>query len=469
MEKPAAVFLQETKLKRSGRIKTPSGSKYTWYELHRTDQADKGQNGGGLALGVLNVLEPSWVSEGDDDAEAITVEIWVEGFPIRLVCAYGPQESDRKERKTKFWDYLTKETQKATKTGAGLIIQMDGNLWAGNNIINGDPNQQNQNGKLFQEFLNLNPHLTVINALPICKGKITRKRHIIKDMKESILDFFLVCDQILPLVSKMIIDEKGEIALTKYRRGNIVKSDHNMLILKIDLAFHKENKHERIEMFNLRNKECQIDFKQKTSNTDMFSKCFIGEETIDVQFKRWKRRLQKALYSSFRKVRIKDRENKLSNLDILMNKKKAILKKKTLTEKDKREIDSIEEEITQNCEDQEFEKLSNILESLETDSGNTHPNQVWKQMRKSFPKTSKPLPTGVKNIEGKVITNPKEKKAVILEHFKHRMRKRPAKEDTKDILECNEKLFKRRIIHAKNVKSDSFSMKELENILKCSL
>ena len=244
MEKPAAVFLQETKLKRSGRIKTPSGSKYTWYELHRTDQADKGQNGGGLALGVLNVLEPSWVSEGDDDAEAITVEIWVEGFPIRLVCAYGPQESDRKERKTKFWDYLTKETQKATKTGAGLIIQMDGNLWAGNNIINGDPNQQNQNGKLFQEFLNLNPHLTVINALPICKGKITRKRHIIKDMKESILDFFLVCDQILPLVSKMIIDEKGEIALTKYRRGNIVKSDHNMLILKIDLAFHKENKHE---------------------------------------------------------------------------------------------------------------------------------------------------------------------------------------------------------------------------------
>ena len=96
VEKPAAVFLQETKLKRLGRTKTPSSSKYTWYELHCTDQADKGQSGGGLALGVLNVLEPSWVSEGDDDAEAITVKIWVEGFPIRLVCAYGPQESDKK-------------------------------------------------------------------------------------------------------------------------------------------------------------------------------------------------------------------------------------------------------------------------------------------------------------------------------------------------------------------------------------
>ena len=113
MEKPAAVFLQETKLKRSGRIKTPSGSKYTWYELHRTDQADKGQNGGGLALGVLNVLEPSWVSEGDDDAEAITVEIWVEGFPIRLVCAYGPQESDKKREENQVFGLLNQGNTKS--------------------------------------------------------------------------------------------------------------------------------------------------------------------------------------------------------------------------------------------------------------------------------------------------------------------------------------------------------------------
>ena len=190
VEKPAALFIQETKLKRAGRIKTPSCSIYTWYELHRTDSADKGQNGGGLALGVLNVLEPSWVSEGDDDAEAITIEIWVEGFPIRLVCAYGPQEGDKKERKNKFWEYLTTEAKKATKTGAGLIIQMDGNLWAGNQIINGDPNQQNQNGKFFKEFLRNNPNLTVVNALPICQGKIARKRQMLNDMKESILDFF---------------------------------------------------------------------------------------------------------------------------------------------------------------------------------------------------------------------------------------------------------------------------------------
>ena len=61
----------------------------------------------------------------------------------------------------------------------------------------------------------------------------------------------------------MIIDERGECALTMYRRGNIVKSDHNMLKLEVDLTFHNKNKHERTEMFNLRNKDCQKDFNEK--------------------------------------------------------------------------------------------------------------------------------------------------------------------------------------------------------------
>ena len=76
--KPSVIFLQETKLGRSGRIKTPSSKKYTWYELHRTKHARKGEKGGGLAIGVINNLEPSWISEGDDDIEALTVEIWLQ-------------------------------------------------------------------------------------------------------------------------------------------------------------------------------------------------------------------------------------------------------------------------------------------------------------------------------------------------------------------------------------------------------
>ena len=48
-------------------------------------------------------------------------------------------------------------------------------------------------------------------------------------------------------------------------------------------------------------------------------------------------------------------------------------------------------------------------------------------MRKAFPKKNKPIPTGVMNIRGKVVTNPNEKKIVTLKHLKHRMRKRQKK------------------------------------------
>ena len=141
-ENPAVIFFQETKTGRSGRIKTPSSKQYTWYKLHRTVNSEKG---GGLSIGVLNVLEPSWISEEGQEAEALTIEIWVEGFPIRLLCGYGPQEYDNKDRKDKFWDYLSTEVNNANTCGAGIIVQMDGNLWAGSDIVPGDPKPQNQN------------------------------------------------------------------------------------------------------------------------------------------------------------------------------------------------------------------------------------------------------------------------------------------------------------------------------------
>ena len=280
--------------------------------------------------------------------------------------------------------------------------------------------------------------------------------------------FVIVCDQILPLVSKMKIDEIDQYALTKYKKGTIVKADHNMLKLEINLTFHDEKKHERTEVFNLRNKLCQNDFKEKTSNTNQFTKCFEGEETIDIQFKKWHRRLLKALHTSFRKIRIKDRgEKKNSKMDLIMEKKKVILKKGNLNYKDRQEINKLDEELTVECSDKEFEKVTKICGTLETNSGVTNVTNIWRQFKKAYPTKTKPLPTGVQNVEGKIITNPKEKQKVILEHFTHRMRKRPVKQEVMEILNKSEELFRKRVENAKTVKNCPFEMKELEDMLKC--
>ena len=69
-------------------------------------------------------------------------------------------------------------------------------------------------------------------------------RHTKEHMEESILDFFVVCEKILPLVSRMTIDSNGELTMTRYK-DKVVKSDHRILKLEIYLTFHKEKEHER--------------------------------------------------------------------------------------------------------------------------------------------------------------------------------------------------------------------------------
>ena len=160
----------------------------------------------------------------------MSVDIFLNKLKIRCCAAYGCQENESNERKAAFWEYLDEEVVLAKNSGGGFILHFDGNLWAGQDIIPGDPRPQNRNGKLFQEFLSRNSHLTVVNSLPICDGLVTRRR--IKDgvLEESVLDFFLVCNLVLPHVTKMVIDESKEHILTNYQAvrygGHAVDSDH---------------------------------------------------------------------------------------------------------------------------------------------------------------------------------------------------------------------------------------------------
>ena len=74
---------------------------------------------------------------------------------------YGACESDRqakkletsqKERKNMLWEYLEREVIEAETKCQGLIIQIDANASLGPDLLKGDPNPQNQNGKLFADF-----------------------------------------------------------------------------------------------------------------------------------------------------------------------------------------------------------------------------------------------------------------------------------------------------------------------------
>ena len=243
-ENPSVFCIQETKVKKVNQIKTDSSQYYTIYELLR-----KNSNGGGLCIGVQKDLKPVWVGQGDDEVEALAVEIWVDDFPIRIVTAYGPQVSDAVERKLKFWDFIEREANNAFENGSGFILQMDSNSHLGKDVIKEDPNDQNSNGKLFCDFLERMPHLTIINSLPICEGLITRMRKTSRGLEMSVLDVFVTCEQILPYIKRMVIDEKREHALTNFSTmknlGRVIESDHNVEILEVNINY-SDIKQERI-------------------------------------------------------------------------------------------------------------------------------------------------------------------------------------------------------------------------------
>ena len=136
-------------------------------------------------------LKPVFVRDGDD-IEIFTVQISISKyFNIRCCVAYGCQETDSIMKKDKFWTYLNNEVKDVFYNDLAFILQFDGNLWAGSEIIPNDPRPQNQNGKMFNKFLEDNPHLTVVNSLPICSGLLTRVRERKGQMEGSVLDFLL--------------------------------------------------------------------------------------------------------------------------------------------------------------------------------------------------------------------------------------------------------------------------------------
>ena len=138
-------------------------------------------------------------------------------------------------------------------------------------------------------------------------------------------------------------------------------------------------------------------------------------------------------------------------------------KKRHLSAEDYKALDELEAKISGECEEKEWEKLREVLKGLDTSERNT---QIWKQMKRAYPNKTKPVPTGVMNIEGKVITNPKEKRKVILDHFTHRMRKRPVMDEIREISDLNEQLCQKGLKLAKNVRSQPFTIEELEATLK---
>ena len=465
-------MIQETKLKSNETIKCESINDFNVYYLNRQNL-----QGGGVALGVTKELKSTLVNEGDDETEAISVKVFVKEVSIRVVAAYGPQENALKEKKEKFWQFLDKEATEAELEGDGFILQMDGNLHAGNEIIKEDPNMQNKNGKLFSEFLERNPNLIVVNSLDVCEGRITRKRTFENKIEQAVLDFFIINGKMRSFVRKMIIDEKRQfnlINLAQLKKNSKFKeSDHNSLILDLKINCEYPVKR-REEMLNLRNERNLELFRKETEQNQDLLNCFEMKIPFEKQSKKWKYTFENILKKCFNKVRIVKKKNQSKTEKLLIKRAeyKNEEKKAHLDDEMRAKINlrikqiekDIGDEVAQNNFNDIVETMKEIGDKSNIDGAGRR--KMWDLLKKKFPKSLSAVPVGKRDRTGKMVTEHTELKHLYLKTYKLRMRNRPMKEELSDVQLMKNQLFETRLRIASQKKSKPWDLNDLEAALK---
>ena len=186
------------------------------------------------------------------------------------------------------------------------------NAWLGGKIIPQDVNVQNRNGILFEHFLNENK-LTCVNSLPLTQGLITRRRKYLSDIKESIIDFYVVCESVLPYVTSMKIDNCKTHRLTNYGKidsmGSAVNSNHFPLTMEVKLET-PASKHPKVEIFNFKDKNSQIVFKGITSETEEFTNVLDNRCNLSDNANNWLKVVKSHCKRAFKKIRIRTRSIK---------------------------------------------------------------------------------------------------------------------------------------------------------------
>ena len=150
---------------------------------------------------------------------------------------------------------MTEEAERAKNEGRGFILQGDMNSWLGLKIIPDDTREQNKNGKMFEAFLKSNK-LTVVNSLPLCKGLTTRERMRQGVMVKIVLDFYVVCQNVLTSVTDMEVDNDRKYRLTNYKKKvrteeKAVDTDLMTTILRVNMKVVPE-KPKNIEIFDFK-------------------------------------------------------------------------------------------------------------------------------------------------------------------------------------------------------------------------
>ena len=370
------------------------------------------------------------------------------------------------------WDFLEVEAKEAETLEQGLVIQIDANAHLGPTVLKGDPNLMNPNGKMFAEFLEQHPAITVVNRLDLCEGLITRKRSTIKGVEESVLDFFLVNQNMSQYLTKMRIDEEEQYSLTNISQKKLAttttKSDHRTLILDLNLNFRKI-KPDAKEFFNFKSETCQENFKLLTDNETNLIDCLKTNISLDEKAKIWLKNLDTVFHKSFSKIKIKNSRKKSdSEENKLLEERRTLLRKVARNPSDIiiKRISEIEEKLCKTNFQSASSHMAEQLTLAAEDDSTRGTRSAWSIYRKIRPRHKPVVPVGKKDKKGHIVSNHVELKKLYLNTFVWRLRERPSHPKMIELHIAKENMFQTILKLCKMTPSNPWQMYDLENVLK---
>ena len=224
---PHIVCLFKTKLSHNNKIKIP---------VYYIFKESKNALSGGIIIVVKEEISSKWIEATEIENNWI---LWrridTQNVVTTITSVHGPQENDLFEEKTKLYDDVIVEIQRACTRSPYVLIIGDFNTKLKSNLQN-----VSQNGKLFEHMIN-DFNMKIANTLPICKDQWSRANNKNSSVR-SIIDYLLLSEKLEPNFRKLLIVESKPIYPYKVTNDKKTYSDHNAFIFSMQMKINNSNK-----------------------------------------------------------------------------------------------------------------------------------------------------------------------------------------------------------------------------------
>ena len=459
---PSCLTFQETKLRQRGSFQIRG---YQVFEKIRTSTL-----GGGLLTAVNQNLNPFEIESQNEEAEILVVQFQLEEMKVRLFNAYGPQEDDTFEKRVIFWQALETEIATAKRENCLILLELDANAKLGYNVIRHDPHPMSENGRLLYDLLE-RESLILLNTSSVCEGVITRHKDTKNGTEKSVLDYVIACERLAKCIKSMKIDEDRIFVLTKYATSkgikSIVKSDHNTVFADFHIEYNNiSQKKPRVEVFNVKNKECQEVFRKETEQNAKLKQCFASEESFQIQSDRFFKTLKSVVHKCFNKVRVGTKLIEDKDIRELLNEQTKLKKsmKNNHSEIFQKQSLELEKKIAERVADRNAKIVKEYVDSMNFD-GKFSPLGMWKLKNRLMPREYD-VPMGKLDEVGNLVTVPSALRSLYLNHYQERLKHKKIKDEYIENYDKKVLLWDLRYDYLKENKSNDWTEENLELALK---